>query len=313
MSDLPPASLNILKALSIYHYLTKPQMVELGLAASVASLENHALPRIAPTLDKDTGEEKIPRGKRQDAYHARSLRNGDFPPGERPKKADYMYYLTSKGLDEVYWAFEEEFLSELAEQPFDEIWLPKEKKKLTNEYFHRRAYIDVHIALRRWAAQSGAKLDFITHDYQGDPHRPKLRGRPPSVNHVVWDERRQRRIKPDGLLGLTIGDVSRLFVLELHGEGSETALVIDQLYRNFTAAPAILAKFPHYETSNNTFVLSVHTRPEVLATVKTQVLTNPVFADVLPGLFFAQLDHLKTDFSAAWHYADGRLVEMFNP
>lgn len=310
MSDLPPASLNILKALCTYHYLTKPQMVELGLAASVASLENHALPRIAPTLDKDTGKEKIPRGKRQDAFHARCLRNGDFPPGERPKKSDYMYYLTPTGLEAVYWAFEQEFLSERAEPPFDQIWVPKEKKKLTNDYFHRRAYVDAHIALRRWVRRTGVQLDFFTHYYRGDPARPKLHGRPTPINYVAWDKHQRRRINPDGLLGLTMGEVPRLFVLELHNE-TDTGLVVDQLYRNFAASEAILAKFPHYQTRNNPFVLSVHTRPEVLTATKAQVLANPVFADVLPGLVFAQLDELKAEFTSAWHYVDGRTVTLF--
>jgi len=101
-----------------------------------------------------------------------------------------------------------------------------------------------------------------------------------------------------------------MFVLELHNE-SDTALVVDQLYRNLAASEAILQKFLNYPTRSNPFVLSVHTRSEVMAAVQAQGRSNPVFADVLPGLLFATLDDLQANFATAWKYADGGEVGMF--
>ena len=76
MSHLPPAAIRILRALCYYHYLTKPQMVELGLAKSVGGLDNHAMPFLAPKRDKQTGAEIIPKGKRKSAYLCHSLTYG---------------------------------------------------------------------------------------------------------------------------------------------------------------------------------------------------------------------------------------------
>ncbi len=279
---LPPASLRILKALCYFHYLTKPQMVQLGLAKSVASLENHALIGLAPPRDPETGDELTTTGRRLSSYVCGTIRRGNRDPGEKPGKQHYLYYLTQAGLDRVYHEYEDEFLADGGDLRFDDIWIPKPKDALSNEFHHRREYVSVHIAIRQWAADVGATIDFWTHDYQGDPKRPHQRGRPPSINLVTWDVAQSKQVKPDGIFGLTYRGVSRLFVLELHHRSS-TAQVVDQLYRNFCASEAILTK-TGYQTPFDPFVLSTHTHEPTRKAVEKKVRIDPIFADVRLGL-----------------------------
>lgn len=310
MQHLPPASLKILKALCNFHYLTKPQMVELGLAKSVGSLDNHALPYLAPIRDKSTGQEVIPKGKRKTAFYCRSLRYGQRDPSEKLGKQHYMYYLTKAGLDRVYWEFQDEFLSGAGDLQYNNLWIPSPKDTLSNDYHHRRLYVSTHIAIRQWAKQAGAKIDFFTHDYQGDPSRPRLHGKPPSVNQVVWDKSGGKSAKPDGIICLTYRGKSRIFVLELHHR-TPTKLVIDQLYRNFCAAKAIRAKFPDFSVNNDPYVLSVHATPNTQKAVMGRVLSSNVFEQVQNGLFFALLANLNQKFDSAWAYANGEPVTLF--
>lgn len=286
MTHLPPAATNILRALCYFHYLTKPQMVELGLAKTVGSLDNHAMPYLAPKRDKQTGKELIPKGQRKSAFLCHSLTYGLRDETDKPGKNHFMYYLTQAGLDRAYWEFEAEFQNNDGDLQTHDLWIPSEHEQLSNDYHHRRHYVSAHIAIRQWAARVGAKIDFWQHYYQADPDRPKLHGRPPSVNRVAWDEPGRKFCTPDGLLGITHEGKSRLYVLELHHR-TPTKLVVDQLYRNFRAARAIRAKYPDYQTDNDPYVLSVFTDPADLAAVKRQVGANEVFNAVRRGVVFA--------------------------
>ena len=104
-----------------------------------------------------------------------------------------------------------------------------------------------------------------------------FRGRPPSVNQVIWNPQKNSAATPDGLCGITHNGKSRLFVVEMHRH-TETKRVIDQLYRNMRAAAAIRAKFPEYPTTNDPFVLSIYTEPKIMAAVQKRVNQNPSFA-----------------------------------
>lgn len=295
---LQPASLKVLCALATYHYLTKPQMVQLGLAKSVASLDNHALVGLAPPRDSATGDEAIPRGKRANSYLCGTIRRGNRDPGERPGKQHYLYYLTQTGLDRLYWEYEEEFLNAPLGERIEDIWIPSPKDALSNEFHHRREYVSLHIAIRQWAEANDATIDFFTHDYQGDPKRPSVRGRPPSINLVTWDEATGAQVKPDGILGMTHKGVSRLYVVELHHR-TPTKQIVEQLYRDFRAGPVILQK-TEYQTAFDPYVLSVHSDRATLQGAQRLVAGHRNFSTVSDGLAFAWLPEIEADFSLSW-------------
>lgn len=138
-----------------------------------------------------------------------------------------------------------------------------------------------------------------------------FRGRPPSINQVVWNPQKQSAATPDGLCGITYKDKSRLFIIEMHRH-TDTKRVIDQLYRNMRAGAAIRAKFPEYETTNDPFVLSIYTKPEIMRAAQKRIATNPSFTPVLKGIVFACIDDLKGGFSTAWQYADTSPAPLFN-
>lgn len=310
MSHIPPAAANILKALCSYHFLTKPQMVELGLARSVGSLDNHALLYLAPKRDKQTGQEVIPKGKRKSAFLCRSLTYGLRDDTDKPGKNHFMYYLTPAGLDRAYWELEPDFRQGKNDLQPDTLWIPSEHERLSNDYHHRRHYVSAHIAVRQWAARVGAKIDFWHHYYQSDPHRPKLHGRPPSINRVHWEETKRQDATPDGLLGITYQGKSRLFVLELHHR-TPTKLVTEQLYRDFRAGRAIRAKFIDYPVASDPFVLSVFTDANDQRNAQTHVLAQRTFDPVAKGLLFTSVPELSEHFAEAWVYADGSPSRVF--
>ena len=298
---IPPASAKVLRELCHFHFLNRPQMVELGISKSVDSLGIHALPPLAPPRDKD-GNEHVPKGKKRNSYLCFTYRYANSDPKERGTKQSYVYYLTPAGLDYAQWRFAEELENE-------DIWIPKERAELSNVFFHRRDYVSTHIYLRQWAKDAGAMIDFFTHDYQGDPsHRGQ--GRPTSINQVVCNDRRWKTATPDGLLGLTHQGKSRIFSLELHRR-TPTTKVVEQIYRNFQSTEGIAATFPGYPTSNDPFMLSVFTEPHIMRASKKAVLEHDAFRLVLKGLLFASLDDLAQDFAQAWTYADNTPAMMF--
>lgn len=291
MMHLPPAAIKILRALCYFHYLTKPQMVELGLAKSVASLDNHAMPFLAPRRDKTTGKEVLPKGRRKSSFLCQSLTYGLLDNSDKAGKNHYMYYLTQAGLDRAYWEFEDEFENEGGDLQAKDLWIPAEHDSLSNDYHHRRHYVSAHIAIRQWADKVGATIDFWQHYYQADPKRPKVHGRPPSINRVMWDEQNRKYCTPDGLLGITHEGKSRIYILELHHK-TPTKLVVDQLYRDFRASQIIREKFADYPTKNDPFVLSTFVKSDELTATKTRLESNRLFKPVRKGWLSCSLDTL---------------------
>ena len=305
---ISPQALEVLKALSYFHFLTNNHLVELNVAASAHSLNAKALKELVPPRD-DNGNVRSGNGRMRSKYLCNNLRFGGIKDGSGKKqvKVAYLHYLTERGRKFLYWALNDEI--EALGEDF-EIWIPKPNDTLSNDYFHRCNYVYAHIYLRRWAQLAGAEIDFFTHYYQANPNRSELRGHPPSINQVIWNPQKNSAATPDGLCGITHNGKSRLFVVEMHRH-TETKRVIDQLYRNMRATAAIRAKFPDYPTTNDPFVLSIYTEPTIMAAVRKRISRNPSFAPVLKGLLFASLEDLKSGFADAWKYADGTAVNLF--
>lgn len=304
-NSITPQALEVLKALSYFHFLTNNHLVELGVAKSAHSLNVKAIPSLVPPRDEN-GNVRTGTGKHRAKYLCNNLRFGGISnkQGKKQIKTAYLHYLTERGRNYLHWACGDEI------DPDDDIWVPKPNDTLSNDYFHRCEYVFAHIYLRRWAQQSGAEIDFFNHYYQADDDRPEARGRPPSVNQVTWNPQRNAVATPDGLCGITYKGRSRLFVVEMHRH-TDTKRVIDQLYRNMRAGAAIRAKFPEYETANDPFVMSLYTEANIMRAVQKRIRENPTFAPVLKGIVFARLDDLQTDFAAAWRYADNSPVVLF--
>jgi len=299
---IPPASLEVLKALSFFHYLNNDQLVELGIAKSDHSLNAHALRYLVPRRDK-TGNVVLDKSKQKAKYLCNNLKYGNKEAAKKGVKLPYLHFMTQRGKDYLYWACEDELT-------YDDIWFPKPKEALTNDYFHRTNYVSTHIYIRRWAQIAGAEIDFATHDYQADPNKPPARGRPASINEIIWDQANNKEAKPDGIFGIDHKGKKRVFLVELH-RTTQTKLVVEQLYRNFRAGPAIRAKFHDYPVANDPFILSVHDKPGVLKATRKRVMETPAFDPVRKGVLFAQLEDLRAGFADAWTYADGSPVPLF--
>jgi len=296
MQKLPKQSLEVLKALSYFHYLTSQQLVDLGIAKSVDSLNNWALAKLLPPPKAKGGKHRPSR------YFCNSLRYGNTDATQAGVKLPYMHYMTQRGLDYLKWACEEELTGE-------KIWIPTPKEVLTNDYFHRQHYVDAHICIRRWAQNVGAEIDFWNHDYQGDRTEPvNSIGRPPSVNSITLSDGSE--IKPDGIFGMTCNGESRLFVLELHNRTPPKG-VVAQLHRNFIALETVRAKFLEYSVRNDPIVLSIHSDQTTLTSVRSRIAQNGIFENVKRGLLFALLADLKNCTQSSWTHYDDSQSDLF--
>lgn len=173
---------------------------------------------------------------------------------------------------------------------------------------HRQHYVDAHIAIRRWAQQVGAEIEFWTHDYQGAPDKPASSlGRPPSVNLIKLGDGRE--IRPDGIFGMTLKGESRLFVLELHNR-TPTKGIVTQLHRNFLAAELIRSKFLGFQTRRDPFVLSIFTNPKRMIAVKQTIADTKAFNQISRGLIFTSLPEKGGD-PLVWQYLNGTTPSFF--
>lgn len=94
---ISPQALEILKALSYFHFLTNNHLVELGVAKSAHSLNVRAIRELVPKRD-DNGNVHTGSGRHRAKYLCNNLRFGGVSDGSGKKqvKTAYLHYLTER-------------------------------------------------------------------------------------------------------------------------------------------------------------------------------------------------------------------------
>ena len=132
VSWLPPSNLMVLRHLALYRFLTVPQLIRLGVA------------KHKPSVYKIIGRFKtLPRKLIEQ-------KNFAFNPGRG--NVHSVYYLTRQGA---------ELLADVFGVDPSRIKYPRGQTIFEDDYFHRVATIDFHIAVRRQARKAGATITFF--------------------------------------------------------------------------------------------------------------------------------------------------------
>lgn len=197
-------------------------------------------------------------------------------------RAENIYFLLPLG---------QEFLVSHKNVFVDEIKLPVAKNPVvTKDYFHRFAFITVHIYLYKYLlAQNIPLVSFASYfDKTGSIKAGNL------IAKTTIPLGKEGMLIPDGVMIAS----NRMFLIEMYCD-KDTKRIINQLALHARAitigAPAKALGIP-----DNPFVLSVFAHAGIKAAVIKRLTNNERFAAVSHLYFFATLDEVKTNVGTAF-------------
>ena len=256
-------------ALATYQYLSAQQMVRLGVGRTAKQIRDHTLKRLE---------------------RARMIKSQDF--GAIPKKGrlPLIYCLSPKSINVV---------ADLMRCAPEEITYPKYGIKYAPDYFHRRHFVDFHIALRQWVeSRKDTELEFFQSYYT----KHKGRGsKTHSINLLRFKPSESLpynyplTIDPDGIFRLHKGDKSFLCAIEHHRK-PDSQYITRQLDRHMTALDQNLLS-ERFDHQNPNLVLSVHENLRSFTSVQKRLLSLPDFEKFIPYFHFALHENLEINFS----------------
>lgn len=273
---------DILRALSVYTYLTIPQLARVVGSKNPTSVK-HALQRLR--------------------RHGRPL----------VKKWDYAFVAGVGRLHSISTLTKAgaHVLAEVDRVDSDAIYFPALGVQYSRDYAHRKAFVDCHIAVNKWAVASGATMAFFDRYFLAA-----------GGNHSGGEDALVRReyqtrvvlpsggiIIPDGIFCFRQGNMERLCVLEIH-QGRETKKIFEQLSSHIRAIESAAVR-SKYEKASANFVLSVYESRETMAAVKKRFVALPNYRDIRLAFHFACLDDASERWTQAWSLADGERVSLF--
>lgn len=270
--------LQALAALGHYRYLTRQQLLRLGVCRSASYLA-----RILRELELTA------------APYLRSFRYGVHPlAGRLPR----IYALTRDGA---------ELLSDTYRQDASEFFFPaRQAAPLRHDYFHRLATIDFQIELTRAAPTIGALRWFQAYFHHSPS--PSGTGRPRSLTRVPLGK---DTIVPDAVFRLdSRGRGAWLFALELKN-GNDTGALLKQAEKHVRALEAgVLSE--HYAFPSAYRVLWVldrywhegqyRTAEQPLYAAMRAIGERKEWREFLPCFAFTTLERVQTDFVKEWFF-----------
>jgi len=276
IQSLPPKPTEALMALSIYRFLTVKQFVRLGIGASEASVRKNILP-------------KLHRSRKP---LAKKRRLGQFLPE--------VHYLTEHGA---------KYLAEAYKQPLEAFPYPKGQVQF-GEIFarHRFAQVDFHIGFRQWA-DSRPDVEILFTDMDFDIIGSRRQGTFTKKTEIIFPNS-TTPIVPDGIFGVEINGVPRIYILEVH-RTTETKTVTNQLtrYMEVLENGAVASK---YELQTSPLICSVHMKANVLNGVKLSLIRTRDFEVFKRAFLFNIFDGVSNSLSGGWTFADDRPVNPFS-
>ena len=273
---------DILRALSVYTYLTIPQLTRIVGSKNPTSVK-HALQRLR--------------------RHGRPLvKKWEYAFVAGVGRLHSVSTLTNAGAN---------VLAEVDRVDPEAIYFPALGVQYSRDYAHRRAFVDCHIALNEWARDNGAEVEFFDRYFlaEGGNHSG-------GADALVRREYQTRIVLssgaiiiPDGVFSFTQGDTKRLCVLEIH-QGRETKKIFEQLSNHIRAIECAAVR-TKYEKAEPNFVLSVYEHRETMEAVKKRFLALPNYAALRLAFHFATVEEAAEKWPQAWQLAEGERVSLF--
>lgn len=275
---------DILRALSVYTYLTIPQLARIVQSKNPTSVK-HALQRLR--------------------RHGRPLvKKWEYAFVAGVGRLHSISTITKAGVN---------VLAEVDRVDPGSTYFPALGVQYSRDYSHRKAFVDCHIALNEWATANGADVEFFDRYFlaEGGNHSG-------GADALVRREYQTRVVLPtgeiiipDGVFCFNQAEAERLCVLEIH-QGRETKKIFEQLSNHIRAieGAAIRSK---YQKSEANFVLSVYELRETMEAVKKRFVTLPHYGAIRLAFHFACIEDAASDWANAWQLADGSMVSLFRP
>lgn len=169
-----------------------------------------------------------------------------------------LYYLTTYGA---------EFVARSYQKHHAEIIYPKSHEiQLSTGYWHRVAFVDVHIALVQWIIKEGYKVDFLLRDFNhGADRKP----------HTFIQLKNNRFLIPDGLVGFIdkLG-IRYLFIVEVH-MGYRATEIYKQLKQHLLALDENVYQ-SELGVFNRIFIYSIYQHDSTMRKVQQMIVDNRV-------------------------------------
>ena len=269
--SLPDSNLRVLEHLSVYRFLTVPQMIRLGVAKHKPTAYN-ILKRFN-TLPRKLVEKK------------------DFGFIAGVGNLHSVYYLTRQGAA---------FLADVIRLDPEEIKYPKGVHVFARDYFHRIATVDIHIAFRTWAAGAGAEVDFFdTYFDKTGSNRKKRSGAKLRAKTRV--DLREGYFIPDGIFMYTEPDeAQRLTVLEVHN-GMDTGRFMKQVETHIVALEegAVSEKYGLALPFRMMWVFELEAG---LQAAIRRMRKRPDLEGFREYVYFNTIQNVRVDFTAGWRH-----------
>ena len=278
--DLPDQTLETLKSLAVYQYLTAAQLVEVGVSKSVPSLRNNTL---RPLINS-----KPPLIMLHDL--GKIAGGGRYP---------YLYFLSEAGakLVEAHLRY-----------PGGKICFPKSEVRFKFDALHRISFIDFHIAFKNWLKTTDVELEFFDCYFETIKTTWRQRGRPESKTGIRGGE---DYIEPDGVFMFQAKGKKRLCLVEYHRTTAPNEIIKKlNLFLKVMSSGLPSQKYQHDKAN---FVLSVHENATTMRTTMYRLLTVEGFTNFLPLFHFNTLAQVKKEFAVGWMLANSNQSTLFAP
>ena len=202
-------------------------------------------------------------------------------------------------------------LAEIDRIDAEAIYFPALGVQYSRDYMHRRAFVDCHIAVSKWATENGAEVNFFDRYFLAE-----------GGNHSTGKDALIRReyqtrivlptgaiIIPDGVFSFRQEEKERLCVLEIH-QGKETKKILHQLTEHIRAIECGAIRKKHGQDEAN-FVLSVYEHRETMEAAMKRFAALPEYAAIRLAFHFATVADVSEELRQAWQLASGERVSLF--
>ena len=205
VANLSPTGFKVLLALAEYRFLTAPQLIEIGVAKDRGYL-GQVLTSLLSVRKKQGAMQRQPK----------EIGELDFGVLVGRGRLPRVYFLTARGAE----------LIATIDPNQPPARYPRRVVRYQNDYHHRIATVDFHIALRAWANEHSQQLTWVRQYFDWTGQRDGAQ--PHTETRIKLTD---RNINPDTIFKLSDEATERVFCVEIVN-GMDTGRVVKQM-RNY--------------------------------------------------------------------------------